>query len=63
MRLTGSESEMNRQTIGIHDRVYLAGQTSSRAAHILMIVVRECSDSILGCRRRQRGARSPERTY
>ena len=41
MRLAGRESEMDWQTIGVHDRVYLAGQTSSRATHILMIVVRD----------------------
>jgi hypothetical protein len=29
VRLTGSESEMDRQTIAVHDRVHLAAQTSS----------------------------------
>ena len=32
---------MDRQAIGVHDRVYLAGQAPSRATHILMIVVRD----------------------
>jgi hypothetical protein len=41
MRLTGRESEMNRQAVGVHDRVNLAGQAPSRATHILMIVVRD----------------------
>ena len=41
MRLTGRESEMNRQAVGVHDRVNLAGWLPSRGTHILMIVVRD----------------------
>jgi hypothetical protein len=40
MRLTGRESEMDRQAIGVHDRVNLVCQAPSRATHILVIVVR-----------------------
>ena len=39
MRLTGREGEMDRQAIGVHDRVN--GQALSRATYILMIVVRD----------------------
>jgi hypothetical protein len=41
MRFTGRESEMNRQAIGVHHRMNLAGQAASRAAHVLMIVIRD----------------------
>src|SRR3974390_3458164 len=39
MRLAGRESEMDRQAVGVHHRVNLAGQAASRAAHVLVIVV------------------------
>src|SRR6267154_6338661 len=41
MRLAGREGEMDRQAIGVHDRVNLARQASSRATHVLVIVVRD----------------------
>jgi hypothetical protein len=41
MRLTGRESEMERQAIGVRHRVNLAGQAPSRATHILVIVVHD----------------------
>jgi hypothetical protein len=41
MGLAGRKGEMDRQAIGVHDRVNLAGQAPSRATHILMIVVRD----------------------
>ncbi len=40
VRLTGSESEVDRLAIGVHDRVNFARQAASRATHILVIVVR-----------------------
>src|SRR5665213_1222162 len=30
---------MDRQAMGVHDRVNLAGQAASRAAHVLVIVI------------------------
>src|SRR5271169_118555 len=39
MRLAGCESEMDRQAVGVHYRVNLAGQATSRATHVLVIVV------------------------
>src|SRR5712672_870547 len=41
MRFTGREAEMDRQAIGVDDRVNLAGQAASRATHILVVVVRD----------------------
>jgi hypothetical protein len=41
VRLTGREGEMDRQAIGVHDRVNLAGQAPLRATHILVSVVRD----------------------
>src|SRR6476620_11817455 len=41
MSLAGRKSEMYRQSVGVHHRVNLAGQAASRAAHVLMIVVRD----------------------
>ena len=41
VRLTRREGEMDRQAIGVHDRVNLAGQATPRATHILMIVARD----------------------
>jgi hypothetical protein len=41
MRFTGREREMDRQAIGIHHRVNLAGEASSGATHSLVIVVRD----------------------
>jgi hypothetical protein len=41
MRFTGREGEMDRRAIGVHHRVYLARQATSRATHILLIVVRD----------------------
>jgi hypothetical protein len=38
MSLTGRESEMDRQVIGVHDSVNFARQAPSRATHILVIV-------------------------
>ena len=43
MRLAGREGETDWQTVGVHDSVNLARETSSRAAHTLMIVVRNAS--------------------
>ena len=43
MRLTPRESEMDRQAIGVHHRVYLAGQAAPWTTHILMNVVRDAS--------------------
>jgi len=40
VRFAGREGEMDRQAIGVH-RVNLARQASSRATHILVIVVRD----------------------
>src|SRR5271169_3855614 len=40
MRFTWRQSEINRHAVGVHDRVNLAGQATSRAAHVLEIVVR-----------------------
>jgi hypothetical protein len=48
MRLTGREGEMERQTIGVHHRVNLAGQAPSRATHVLVIVVRDTQRGLLG---------------
>ena len=39
MRLTWREREMDRQAIGVHDRVNLARQAPSRATNVLVIVV------------------------
>src|SRR5664279_495126 len=39
MRFTWRQSEMDRQAVSVHDRVNLAGQATSRAAHVLVIVV------------------------
>jgi hypothetical protein len=39
MRFAGRKSEMDRQAVGVHDRVNLAGQAASRTAHVLVIVV------------------------
>ena len=36
VRLTGSQSEPHRQTIGIDHRMYLAGQAASRPANVLL---------------------------
>src|SRR6476620_7686073 len=47
MSLTGLEGEMNRQAVGIHHRVKLAGQAPSRAAHILVIVVRDAGSVLV----------------
>jgi hypothetical protein len=47
MRLTGRESEMDRQAIGVYHRVNLAGQTPSRATHILLIVVRDAGSVLV----------------
>lgn len=41
MSLTGRESEMDRQAIGVHDSVNFARQPPSRATPILVIVVRD----------------------
>jgi hypothetical protein len=41
MRFTGREGEMDRQAIGVHDRVNLARQACSRATHISVLVVRD----------------------
>ena len=38
MRLTGREAEANRETIGVHDSVNLAGKSASRTAHMLLFV-------------------------
>jgi hypothetical protein len=38
---------MDRQAIGVHDRVNLAGQASSRATHILTIVVRDAGSVLV----------------
>ena len=47
MRLAGREGEMDRQAIGVHDRVNLARQTSSRATHVLVIVVRDTGSVLM----------------
>src|SRR5450631_11326 len=39
MRFAGRKSEMDRQAVGVHYRVNLAGQAASRAAHVLVSVV------------------------
>jgi hypothetical protein len=39
MRLTGREGKMDRQAIGVHHGVNLAGQAPSRATDVLVIVV------------------------
>lgn len=40
MRLTRRESEMDRQAVGVHHRVHLAGQPHpSRATHVFVFVV------------------------
>ena len=36
LRLTWREREMDRQAIGVHDRMNLTGQAPSRATHVLM---------------------------
>ena len=41
MRFTGREREMDRQAIGVDQRVNLAREASSRATHSLVIVVRD----------------------
>jgi len=41
MRFTGREREMDRQAIGVHYRVNLGHEASSRATHGLVIVVRD----------------------
>ena len=38
---------MDRQTIGVHDRVNFARQTPSRAIHILVIVVRNAGSVLV----------------
>jgi hypothetical protein len=45
--LTWRESEMDRQAIGVHDRVNFARQASSRATHILVIVVRNAGSVLV----------------
>ena len=40
MRFAWRQSEINRHAVGVHDRVNRAGQATSRAAHVLQIVVR-----------------------
>src|SRR5207245_11802397 len=47
MRLAGREGEMDRQAIGVHDRVNLARQASSRATHVLVIVVRDTGSVLM----------------
>ena len=41
VRLTRRKAEMDRQAIGVHDRVNLARQPASPTAHILMGIVRD----------------------
>jgi hypothetical protein len=38
MGLAGRKGEMDRQAIGVHDRVNLADEAPSQATHILMII-------------------------
>jgi len=38
---------MDRQAIGVHDRVNLARQASSRATHVLVIVVRDTGSVLM----------------
>jgi hypothetical protein len=38
---------MDRQAIGVHDRVNLARQAPSRATHILMLVVRDAGSVLM----------------
>ena len=47
MRLAGREGEMDRQAIGVHDRMNLARQASSRATHVLVIVVRDTGSMLV----------------
>src|SRR5205823_15080071 len=47
MRLAGREGEMDRQAIGVHDRVNLARQASSRATHVLVIVVSDTGSVLM----------------
>src|SRR5437868_10442552 len=47
MSLTRREGEMDRQAVGVHHRVNLAGQASSRPAHILVIVVRDAGSVLV----------------
>jgi hypothetical protein len=37
--LTGRQREMDRQPVGVHDRVNFACQTASQLAHMLLIVI------------------------
>jgi hypothetical protein len=39
MRFAGRKSEMDRQAVGVHYRVNLAGQAAPQAAHVLVVVV------------------------
>ena len=47
VRLTRREGEMDRQAIGIHHCVNLARQASSRATHILVIVIRDAGSVLV----------------
>jgi hypothetical protein len=47
VRLTGRQSEMDRQAIAVHDRVNLTRQAPSRATHILVIVVRDAGSVLV----------------
>jgi hypothetical protein len=38
---------MDRQAVGVHDRVNLGRQAPSRATHILMIVVRDAGSVLV----------------